>query len=289
MKAKLKNYFIAQRNFVPAHLLAYASWGDSNSKALFCLHGLARNGRDFDYLARSLAQYYYVICPDLPGRGRSDWFIDPKFYNYYQYIDDILALAKKLNITKADFIGSSMGGLISILLAALEPNFIDQLVLNDIGPLIDKNPLRRIAKYVGKQPRFTNLTQATAHLKIMLAHFGINNEQHWHNLTLTSVMRNQDNQLILAYDPNIVVMFGANNIDQITNFDITNEWQAAKFNRLLIIRGQKSDILSSELANWMLTSKANSSLVEFENIGHTPALMDEKQIKVIKDWLINKH
>src|SRR5258708_7287546 len=138
------------------HRLAYVEWGEACSGTVICAHGLTRNGRDFDRLAASLAGARRVVCPDMAGRGRSGWLADAADYGYQQYCADMNALIARLGVEAVDWVGTSMGGLIGLMLAAMPESPIRRLVLNDIGPFIPKAALERMAGYVGKDPAFAD-------------------------------------------------------------------------------------------------------------------------------------
>lgn len=282
------NEFYASGDHIPRHRIAYTEWGDpNNDRILMCVHGLTRNARDFDFLAQALSPYYRVICIDVAGRGRSEWLSDSRLYNYGTYINDILCLFQHLNIERVDWVGTSMGGLIGMIMSAEYPHLIGKMVLNDIGPFVSKEPLKRIARYISTTPEFADLEQAEKHLRTKLAPFGISKDEHWRYITLHSVISRQDGSLILAYDPLVSKEFIGASIDNIKDIDLWPVWEKITISPL-IIRGGESDILTKDVANKMLASKQDSKLVEFSGIGHAPALMDDYQINTIKEWLVDK-
>ena len=265
------------------HKLAITEWGDStNPNILVCVHGLTRNARDFDYIAQSMASHYRVICPDMPGRGRSPWLPDKAHYNYGTYIADTLSMMDKLAITQCDWLGTSMGGLIGMMIGAEFPALIRKMVINDIGPFIPGKALRRIRKYVAITPHFDDLDAAETHLRTILTAFGIKKPEHWQHITLHSTQKHPEGGYKLAYDPQIAYALGE--IDELDDVDLWPVWNQLVHPRL-VLRGSISDTLLSDTANQM-QEHPDVTLVEFDLIGHAPTLMDTHQITPIRDWLL---
>jgi len=284
MEPKLKEFYVPVRNNIPAHRIAYTEWGEG-PKALFCIHGLARNSRDFDFLAKELAKNYRVICVDIAGRGKSEWLEDKLQYNYFTYVSDILALVEHLQLEKIDWVGTSMGGLIGVFTSLFAPKLINNMVLNDIGPFMPKDALQRIAKYVGLVPEFTNLDQAERHFRTILAPFGIEKDEHWRHVVLHGTMTNSRGYLTTACDPGIATaFFYGKAIHEITDVEIWKDWDKLDL-PILVIRGGESDILLGDTTTKML-HKPKVELAVLEHVGHAPALMNEHQINLIKNWLI---
>lgn len=269
------------------HQIAYTEWGDSsNPRVLVCVHGLTRNSRDFDHLAQALKHEYRVLCIDVAGRGKSQWLSDPAHYNYGTYVADILALLSHLDIKQVDWVGTSMGGLIAMALAAVSPALIKKLVLNDIGPFIPASTLKRISRYVAVTPEFSDLEGVEKHLRTILAPFGIKQDVHWQHISEHSVIRKDEGQLVLAYDPAIAGAFKRPGTEEITDIDLWSLWENLTC-KVLVLRGATSDALLAETAEKMTITGPKAKLVEFAGIGHAPALMEEDQIKVVKDWLLS--
>jgi pimeloyl-ACP methyl ester carboxylesterase len=267
---------------LPPFRVNYYEWGAANDKVVICVHGLARNACDFDYLANELANNYRVLTIDMPGRGKSDWLLDPSFYNYPTYQEIISILLGQLGIKHLYWVGTSMGGIIGMMVSAVLPGVISKLVLNDIGPFIPKESLQKIAKYVGIVPEFSNLEQAEKHLRMILSAFGIKKDEDWQYITKNSVMVKDDGKLTLAYDPAIASVFSA--AKNINDFDIWSVWTLIT-SKVLILRGKNSVTFRSQTAEMMLKTKPQATLIEFDNVGHAPALMEEDQIKTICNWL----
>jgi pimeloyl-ACP methyl ester carboxylesterase len=259
-------------------------WGSSNNPdVLFCVHGLTRNGRDFDHLAQVLAKDYRVICPDVPGRGKSAWLEDKTAYHYGTYVADMVALINALGIAKLDWVGTSMGGLIGMTIAAFHPGLIQQLVLNDIGPFVPGAALRRIGKYVGKAPSFADAEEAEAYMRMIFSPFGISQDVHWQHMVQHGVEQTEEGKLRLAYDPAIAEVFATKDMQDI---DLWALWEKIG-GRALTLRGAESDILLPATAHRMGQEGPKATLVEFPGVGHAPALMEPLQIAVVQNWLLD--
>ncbi|MDO9451029.1 MAG: alpha/beta hydrolase [Rugosibacter sp.] len=270
------------------HQMAYVEWGDAdNPKVLVCVHGLTRNGRDFDFLAQALAADYRVICPDVAGRGKSDWLANKSLYVMPQYCADMVTLLARLNVETVDWLGTSMGGLIGMALAAQPGNPIRRLVLNDVGPVITAVSLARIGDYLGKLPRFDNLTQAEAYVRTISAPFGPLTDAQWRHLTLHVVREAADGKIEFVYDPGIAQVYrqgqllgGGKDVELWPLFD-------AITCPTLLLRGETSDLLTSQIAQAMTRRGPRARLIEIPGVGHAPMLMDEGQITPVRDFLLN--
>lgn len=268
-----------------SHHISYVEWGDSaNENILFCVHGLTRNGRDFDHLARALSSHYRIICPDIVGRGKSEWLHDKSHYNYSTYVADMLALVEEIGVKRLDWVGTSMGGLIGMTIAAFYPELIRSLVLNDIGAFVPGDALKRIGKYVGQAPNFANKTEAETYMRKIFMPFGINRDEDWQHMVEHGVEKTEDNSWRLAYDPTITDVFAGKDIQ---DMDLWSLWEKIE-NRTLTLRGALSDILLKDTAQQMEKLGVKAKLVEFQGVGHAPALMDTVQIETVKNWLLEK-
>lgn len=270
------------------HRIAYVEWGDPESaRVAVCVHGLTRQGRDFDFLARALAaKGLRVVCPDVAGRGLSDRLPDPKHYAAPQYLADMTALIARLGVEAVDWIGTSMGGLIGLLLAAQPLSPIRRLVLNDIGPFIAKGALRRIAAYLGTDPIFPDLAAAEAYVRDVHAGFGPLPEEGWRHLALHGVRSDTSGGLRLHYDPNIAFAFRA---AAEADADLWSLWAKVRA-PVLVLRGELSDVLSPETARLMAAGGPEAAgpkaeVVTFAGVGHAPALMNGEQTGKVADWL----
>ena len=270
------------------HKIAYVEWGDPKAaRVVVCVHGLTRQGRDFDSLAQALmAKGFRVICPDIAGRGLSDWLPDPKHYVASQYLADMTALIARLGAAEIDWIGTSMGGLIGLWLAAQPNTPVRRLVLNDIGPFIAKTALQRIADYLGTDPTFSDLAAATTYMRDVHAGFGPLNDDGWRHLALHSVRSDPGGGLRLRYDPKIAIGFRAQ-ADK--DADLWLLWSKVRA-PILVLRGELSDVLSPETARLMAAGGPEATgpkadLVTIAGVGHAPALINEEQIGRVAEWL----
>jgi pimeloyl-ACP methyl ester carboxylesterase len=296
------------------HHVAYAEWGSpKNTHIVLCVHGLARNSRDFDYLASDLAADCRVVGMDVAGRGASDWLEHKEDYGFALYQSDAAALLARItapivdeglsglvrNILhserdlKVDWVGTSMGGLIGMMLAA-EPNSpIRRLVLNDIGPLVPWPALMRLKNvYSGVNARFADVSELEGYLREALAAFGPLEDEQWRHLARHNSRQTEDGGCTLAFDPGIVsglrtsstsgIEFGS---DFMLGVDLWPVWDAVQC-PTLVLRGAESDFLLESTAKEMQERNSYTQVVEFAGIGHAPWLMNDDQIRVVRDFLL---
>ncbi len=272
------------------HRMAYWEWGDpGNDRVLVCVHGLSRQGRDFDTLARALAGEYRVVCPDVVGRGRSDWLADPTGYQIPAYVSDMVSLLARLNAKTLDWLGTSMGGLIGLGLASLPGSPVRNLILNDVGPAIETAALARIGTYLGQAKRFATLDEAADHLLSISQGFGPHTRDEWLSLTrpmLKPVRDEQGDGLMLHYDPGIAVPFRAISPEMAAAGEAVL-WQRydSLRTRTLLIRGAESDLLRHETADAMTRRGPRAVLKEIEGVGHAPTLVAPQQVAIVKEFL----
>lgn len=266
------------------HRMAYTEWGSrDNPRVLVCVHGLTRNGRDFDALAEALSGHYRVICPDVVGRGVSGRLRDPAGYGIPQYVADMVTLIARLEVESVDWVGTSMGGLIGMALAAQPGTPIRKLVLNDVGPLITVESLQRIASYVGTDPTWGSFDEALAYVKLISAPFGNLAEAQWHHLTETSVAQRSDGRWGFRYDPAIATPFKAAFVDK--DFDLWPVYEAIAC-PTLVIRGAESDLLTRDTWQAMGSRGPRAKLAEIAGVGHAPMFQSADQIAVVRDFLL---
>ena len=267
------------------HRMAYTEWGDAhNPRVLVCVHGLTRSGRDFDFLAERLSGQYRVVCPDVVGRGNSDWLKQKALYGIPQYAADMVTLLARLDAESVHWLGTSMGGLIGMALAALENTPISRLVLNDVGPLITAVSLRRIGEYLGQAPRFDSLEQAEAFVRYVSAPFGKLTDQQWRHLTTHVVRSAADGKIEFCYDPGIAESFrqeqgGSHDIDLWPLYE-------AIHCPTLVLRGALSDLLLPETVAQMASRGPRAQTAEIPGVGHAPMLLDEAQVGVVREFLL---
>ncbi len=263
------------------HRLAYYEWGAADAtRTIVCVHGLTRNARDFDVLAASLASDCRVICVDIVGRGDSDWLSDPSLYAYPQYLADMTALLARLGTAQVDWIGTSMGGLIGILLAAQPRTPISRLVLNDVGPFIGSAAMTRIASYISQPPVLPDMAAALAYIRTIYQNTGPCTDADYQTMTETSIRPLPDGGYALQYDPAIAVNFAALSGD----LDLWPYYDRISC-PTLVLRGAQSDVLTDETAAAMTRRGPQAQLVVIPGIGHYPALRDAKQIDSVTKFL----
>ena len=270
------------------HRMAYWEHGDAaNPRVLVCVHGLSRQGRDFDRLAAALTDRYRVVCPDVVGRGQSDRLADPMGYTIPGYVADMVSLLARLDADQVDWVGTSMGGLVGLGLAALKGSPLRRLVLNDVGPAVRFEALTRIGLYLGQPMSFGSVDEAADYLRTISQGFGTHTRERWLELSRPMV-REQDGRFVPHYDPAIAVPFRAITPD-IAAAGSAALWQAYDSLRLptLLLRGADSDLLSHQTAAAMTTRGPQARLVEFENVGHAPMLNSPEQIAVVRDFLLS--
>jgi pimeloyl-ACP methyl ester carboxylesterase len=274
----------------PRHL-AYYEWGDAaNRHVAVCAHGLSRNGRDFDYLAKVLSPHFRVLCPDMAGRGKSDWLVNKADYSYSLYMSDCLALLHQLKLERVTWIGTSIGGIIGMMIAAEQKQHISALALNDIGAVVSAEGLRRILGYVGiGNAFFESRDAAMSYLKSVLAPFHITSEEHWRHMFEVSLTPLPGGRYALAYDPGINQPFrdAVSKTDGIADVDLTPFWKAVTC-PVLLLRGERSDILPRAVAQAMCDRPQPVKLVEIMDTGHAPALLQESQIRIVADWALQR-
>lgn len=268
------------------HRMAYWEWGDPhNPRVLVCVHGLSRQGRDFDTLARDLCDTWRVVCPDVVGRGRSDRLADPMGYAIPTYVADMVTLLARLDAEQVDWVGTSMGGLIGLGVASLAGSPLRRLVLNDVGPTVQWAALQRIGTYLGQPAHWRSLDEAADAMWAVSQGFGPHTREQWLALSRPQLICDGDG-FKPHYDPAIAVPFRA-----ITpEFAAAGEamlWQA--WDRVtcpvLLLRGEQSDLLSAETAARMAASGPKARLHSFAGVGHAPMLVQPEQRAVVADFL----
>lgn len=265
------------------HRVHYTEWGDpANPKALICAHGLTRTGRDFDFLAAALEQDYRVICPDVVGRGQSDWLNDKADYTYPLYVNDLAMLVARIDAERIDWVGTSMGGLIGIFLASYPGAPIHKLVINDIGPRIPAAGLQRVAAYVGQVVAYDSIEKMERFMRTIAAPFGKLTDEQWRHMTVHSSRQLEDGRYAMAYDPGIAENFRTLDLKDI---DLWPIWDTIPC-PTLVLRGEYSDVLDHADAIAMTERGPKARLIEFPGMGHAPALMADDQIAVVRDWLL---
>ena len=269
------------------HRMAYWEWGDAaNPRVLVCVHGLSRQGRDFDTLAQVMCADYRVVCPDVVGRGRSDRLTDARGYQVPAYVTDMVTLLSRVNAETVHWVGTSMGGLIGLGLASLERSPISRLVLNDVGPTIEYQALLRIGSYLGRPLRWKSLDEAADYLQTISAGFGPHSRAQW--LALSQPMLVADGDAFkLHYDPAIAAPFKAVT-PEIAAAGEAMAWAAFDAIRCptLLLRGADSDLLSRSTAQAMTARGPKARVIEFAGVGHAPTLVATDQIDAVRAFLL---
>lgn len=292
------------------HRIVYSEWGDpANPRVVVCVHGLTRNRRDFDALAQGLAGDFRVACMDVVGRGESDWLAHRDGYTFTQYQRDAVALIARLTAParvswlgkllgraaseahSVDWIGTSMGGLIGMLLASRPKSPIRRLVLNDVGPLVSWLGLLRLKGYAARGTRFATLDEVEAYLRDVCEPFGLLSNEQWRHLAQHSAQALPEGGYALNYDPEIIRALRSGKMLDVPlgerfleGVDLWSVWDTVAC-PVLALRGAESDVLTEKTAGEMQTRGPRAQVVEFEGVGHAPALMDAAQIAVVRDFL----
>ncbi len=276
------------------HRMGYWEWGDpANDRVLVCVHGLTRQGRDFDTLARDLSTEYRVVCPDVVGRGQSDRLPDPMGYAIPSYVADMVALVARLGVPQVDWVGTSMGGLIGLGLAALptaagSPGLVRKLVLNDVGPTIEPASLQRIGSYLGQPAQWASLDEAADALWAISRGFGPHTREQWLALTRPQLVPHESGTGYKShYDPAIATPFKAAT-PEMAAFGEALLWQS--YDRLrcptLLLRGADSDLLSPATARAMTERGPRAQRVDFAGVGHAPTLVSPDQRAAVRGFLL---
>lgn len=280
--------------------MAYWQWGDpACAHVVVCVHGLSRQGRDFDVLARALVAHaggaLRVVCPDVAGRGQSDWLKDPMGYQVPHYAADMLALIAQLHAQAAietlDWVGTSMGGLIGLAVCGQPglplPVPVRRLVLNDVGPVIEWQALVRIGAYLGHTGHLVSVQQAADAMWAISSSFGPHTPAQWLALSMHMVRPHPEGGVTLHYDPAIAVPFRAVTAETAAQGEAAL-WQLydAVTAQTLLLRGADSDLLAPATAQAMTQRGPRVRLVEFAGVGHAPTLVATDQVATVQAFLL---
>lgn len=264
------------------HKIAYVEWGDRhNPRVLICVHGLTRNSRDFDFLAKHLSKDYRVICPDLIGRGESDYLGLSALYNFPQYLADISALLARINAREIHWLGTSLGGLIGMMLAAQPFSPLKSLIVNDVGMIVPSTALQRIGVYARHRGSFESYEEARGYFQTILSPFGKLEPEHWDHITRYGTKLGPDGDFHLAYD-RVIGQMPVNKSTPSLHFD--SFWQSIQC-PCLVLRGEDSDFLTSDIVNKMLDFQPSAEFVTIPGCGHAPSLMVPSQIQLVEERL----
>lgn len=283
---------------VNQHRVGYWEWNQTGQvdhpHVIVCVHGLTRQGRDFDVLAQALSHHARVICPDIAGRGQSDWLADPMAYGVPQYAFDMLVLLTQVHaqypIAQLDWVGTSMGGLIGMAVAGTPdlalPVPIRRLLLNDVGPRLEWSALQRIGTYVGESPRFASVEEGAAWLRVQSADFGPHTDAQWLALSEPMLRPGPEGGFVLHYDPKIAVPMQGMTQEQVAQGEalLWNLYDAITA-QTLVLRGAKSDLLTAQTVQEMAQRGPKAHSVTLECVGHAPTLVQPEQVALVKEFL----
>ncbi|VWB05421.1 alpha/beta fold hydrolase [Burkholderia lata] len=270
------------------HHVAYTEWGDpANPRVLVCVHGLTRSGRDFDRLAAALSDTYRVVCPDVVGRGQSDWLADPRLYAIPQYVADMVTLIARLDVESVDWFGTSMGGLIGMAFAGLPGSPLRRMIVNDVGPRIEPDSLTRIGEYLGVQPRFATQQEGIDYLTSLSLPFGALTADEWREINGPLLRELPEGGWTIRYDPRIAEPFKATT-PELAALGEAALWHAIETTNasLLVVRGEASDLLSRETVADMVRRGRHVTHAEIPGAGHAPAFIDASQIALARRFFV---
>ncbi len=278
-------FFVECKSGDSKHRMAYHAWGDpSNSKVLICVHGLTRRGSDFKTLAEAMCKDYYVVCPDVVGRGQSDRLSNPMLYAVPQYVADMAQLVKQLGVAQVNWFGTSMGGLIGMVYASMPNSPIRKMLINDVGPRIEPEAIARLGSYVGQPFTFANREEALARINQICATFGDHTPQEWEVYNGPMLVQ-RDGKWVMHYDADIAVPFASVNPIMAKAGEMAM-WHAFKQIHIpmLIVRGGNSDLLSAATVAEMCKVNPYARSIEIPNVGHAPAFVKPEQIALAKEF-----
>jgi pimeloyl-ACP methyl ester carboxylesterase len=263
------------------HRVVYYEWGEAgNPHVVVCVHGVGRNGHDFDVLGEALAPTHRVLAVDMPGRGESEWLADPNDYVFTTYLTTLVALIARSGAETVDWVGTSMGGLLGIVAAAQPKSPVARLVVNDVGPVVEPAAIERIRMYFGTNPDFATYEEIARYVRTISAPFGSLTDAQWEHVVRTNVRHDPDGRWRIGYDPGIAVPFRAAAAPP----DLWPAWDRIRC-PTLVLRGAESDLLSTTTAEEMARRGPKPSIVEFAGVGHAPTLLSSEQVDPVLGFL----
>ena len=263
--------------------MAVHEWGnEKNPRVVLCVHGLSRNGRDFDVVADALSKDFRVLCPDIPGRGQSDWLASAEQYSIPNYVRFINAMLTEFGVQSYDWIGTSMGGLIGMVMAATPGSAMKRFVINDIGPVLEIEAIRRIASYVGLAPNFATYPELYAAARMAITTFGPLTEEQYQHMVSTSCWQRADGRWEFNMDSKVGDAFRAGLAAPTA--DMWPLWNAVK-QPTLILRGVNSDLLSAATLTKMVETHPNSIALTIAETGHAPMIFDAPTVSAVCEFL----
>ncbi|MBR7799017.1 alpha/beta fold hydrolase [Undibacterium fentianense] len=271
------------------HKMSYKEWGDpDNTKVLICVHGITRVADDFDAIAQALEQDYRVICPDVVGRGQSDFLSNPQLYQIPQYVSDMVTLLARLNAKTVDWLGTSMGGLIGLILASMKGNPIRKMILNDVGPSLNFDGLRRIGELIAQDVRFDTFEEGELFIRNVSQSFGKHSDAQWRKLARDVLKQNAEGKWVRHYDLGLAIPVQATTAE---TAKLAEQMLWAAYDAMtcetLLIRGAESDLLSADTAQVMHSRGPRAKVCEIQGVGHAPSLVQEDQIAIVREFLLS--
>lgn len=272
--------------WVPSHTISYLEWGSFNSdKVIFCVHSLIQNAHSYDRFAEiALEEGYRIISIDIVGRGHSQWFHNHKYYNYGTYLKDCSYLLKHLKVKEVTWLGSSMGGIMGMIMAALKPKLIKTLIMNDVGPDVPKKQVRRIGDYMSKEVIFHNFAEAKSYFKVAFSKFGITDEEDWDDLVKNSIKLRTDGKYQPAYDRQLVKGMNHEQEKSKRNVDLWKFWKKIDC-PVMLLHGTISKILLPITIHKMQQIHVDTKVLPIEGVGHVPALVHRDLNVAIIKWI----
>jgi pimeloyl-ACP methyl ester carboxylesterase len=279
--APAEDHYYTVRDGLKLHYRDYP--GTRDRPPLLCLHGLTRNARDWDEFARRYSPDFRVLVLEFRGRGSSEYDCDPSRYNPLTYAKDVIELLDQLEIPQSVFVGTSLGGLVTMTIAATTPQRIFATILNDIGPDVDPGGVERILTYVGKDMRFKSWQAAAS---AIAANYGASFERYTDEDWVKMAQRNcrdENGEIRFDYDMAIAEPFKATG--PTPHVDLWPFFKVLAEKPLLVVRGAKSDLLTRETAAKMQVVAPNMKLAVVEGVGHAPELNEPEAVAAIDQFL----
>jgi pimeloyl-ACP methyl ester carboxylesterase len=270
------------------HHMSYKEWGDPlNPKVLICVHGVTRVADDFDFLAQALETEYRIICPDVVGRGQSGRLPNPQLYQIPQYVSDMVTLLARANADTVDWFGTSMGGLIGMVLASMKNSPLRKLVLNDVGPSLNFDGLKRIGDSIAQDVRFDTFEEALRFIREVSISFGPHSEAEWRKIARDVLKQDADGKWVRHYDLSLAIPVQATTAE-VAAVGEKMLWAAydAITCETLLVRGAESDLLSQATAAQMQERGPRAEVVEIAGVGHAPTFVQPDQIAIVKEFLL---
>ena len=263
--------------------VVYSDWGAEDGRPIVCVHGLTGNGFDFDFIAPALVEDgYRVIAVDLPGRGRSDFLSNPLDYNYETYLQNLGDLLTHLGLTRTDWLGVSLGGLLGMRMAGEENSPIERLILNDIGPEVPKDALNFIYQVIKQPYYFEDVAELEQRMRATRGlSWGPVTDEQWAHMAQHNARATDDGRVTYAYDAEIARVFEG---EPLGSVDMWACWNAIAC-PVMVIQGGQSILLTTDIIENMRQSGPAFDFQVFDDCGHVPSLMAEEQIQAVRGWL----